>query len=88
MTSGPFGLVRNPIFTVMAVTGGGLALMTPNVVALTGFVVLVAALHLQVRVVEEPYLLRTHGDAYAAYAAQTGRFLPGLGRLPRAVSAW
>lgn len=88
VTSGTFGVVRNPIFTVMAVTGGGLALMTPNVVALTGFVVLVVALQLQVRVVEEPYLLRTHGDAYAAYAAQTGRFLPGLGRLPRAVSAW
>lgn len=25
--------------------------------------------------------LRTYGDAYRAYAARTGRFLPGLGRL-------
>jgi protein-S-isoprenylcysteine O-methyltransferase Ste14 len=80
VTTGPFGLVRNPIFTAMAVTGIGLALMVPNVVALAGAVLLLVALHLQVRVVEEPYLVRTHGDVYASYAARTGRFVPGLGR--------
>jgi protein-S-isoprenylcysteine O-methyltransferase Ste14 len=88
VTTGPFGLVRNPIFTAMAFTGLGLALMVPNVVALTGFVLLLVALHLQVRVVEEPYLRQAHGVAYAQYAASTGRFLPGVGRLdaqPRAV---
>ena len=36
---------------------------------------------LQVRVVEEPYLLATHGKTYAAYAARVGRFVPGAGRL-------
>jgi protein-S-isoprenylcysteine O-methyltransferase Ste14 len=82
VTSGPFALVRNPIFTAMAFTGLGLALMVPNVVALTGFVLLLVALHLQVRVVEEPYLRQAHGDVYAQYAASTGRFLPRLGRLP------
>lgn len=79
--SGAFALVRNPIFTAMALTGLGLALMVPNVVALIGLVLLLVALQLQVRVVEEPHLLRTHGRAYAAYAASTGRFIPGLGRL-------
>jgi protein-S-isoprenylcysteine O-methyltransferase Ste14 len=34
-----------------------------------------------IRAVEAPYLLRVHGPAYAAYAARTGRFLPGVGRL-------
>ena len=81
VTSGPFAWVRNPIFTAMAVTGIGLALMVPNAVALAGALLLLVALQLQVRVVEEPYLLRTHGDAYAAYAARTGRFVPGTGRL-------
>lgn len=84
--TGPFAMVRNPIFTAMAVTGVGLALMVPNLVALTGAVLLVVALQLQVRVVEEPYLRQVHGDAYAAYAARTGRFLPGLGRLHRRVA--
>ncbi|HLS74191.1 MAG TPA: hypothetical protein VK046_10500 [Actinomycetaceae bacterium] len=37
-------------------------------------------MEIQVRLVEEPYLLRTHGPAYARYTARVGRFLPGLGR--------
>jgi protein-S-isoprenylcysteine O-methyltransferase Ste14 len=81
VTAGPFALVRNPIFTAMATTGLGLALMVPNLVALLGFVLLLVALQLQVRVVEEPYLVRTHGRSYATYAATVGRFVPGLGRL-------
>lgn len=83
VTAGPFARVRNPIFTAMATTGLGLALLVPNLVALLGFVLLVIALQLQVRVVEEPYLLRAHGQGYAAYAATVGRFLPGLGRLTK-----
>jgi protein-S-isoprenylcysteine O-methyltransferase Ste14 len=39
------------------------------------------SIQIQVRLVEEPYLLRVHGDAYRRYAARTGRFVPGLGRL-------
>jgi protein-S-isoprenylcysteine O-methyltransferase Ste14 len=81
VTTGAFAWVRNPIFTAMALTGAGLALMAPNVVALLGLVLLVVALQLQVRVVEEPYLRAVHGVAYAVYAASTGRFVPGLGRL-------
>ena len=81
VTSGTFRWVRNPIFTAMAATALGLTLMVPNVVALTGLVMLVVALQLQVRVVEEPYLWATHGSTYATYAAGAGRFLPGIGRL-------
>ena len=36
---------------------------------------------MQVRAVEEPHLLATHGRAYADYAARVGRFVPGIGRL-------
>jgi protein-S-isoprenylcysteine O-methyltransferase Ste14 len=42
---------------------------------------LVAALGMQVRYVEEPYLMRTHGRRYLAYASRVGRFVPGLGKL-------
>ena len=78
--SGVFGLVRNPIFTAMMIFGLGFALMTPNPMALIGFVLLVVTIELQVRVVEEPYLLTTHGDAYRDYLAGVGRFVPGVGR--------
>lgn len=78
--SGVFGFVRNPIFTAMLVFAGGVALMTPNPVALLAFVVLSTTIELQVRVVEEPYLLQTHGQAYRDYCVAVGRFLPGVGR--------
>jgi protein-S-isoprenylcysteine O-methyltransferase Ste14 len=81
VTHGPFALVRNPIFAAMIPTGLGLTLLVPSWVALVGFAGLVAALELQVRVVEEPYLLRAHGDPYRDYARRVGRFLPGVGRL-------
>ncbi len=76
---GVFAAVRNPIFTAMMVFGFGIALVTPNFVAIAGFVSLVATIELQVRVVEEPYLLSVHGDAYRDYLATVGRFIPGAG---------
>jgi protein-S-isoprenylcysteine O-methyltransferase Ste14 len=81
VTRGVFGVVRNPIFTAMVITATGLTLMVGNAVALASLVALALALQLQVRRVEEPYLLRTHPDAYRRYASTAGRFLPRLGRL-------
>ena len=81
VTSGPFSVVRNPIFAAMIPTSLGLALLVPNVAAIVGFVALVVALELQTRAVEEPYLLATHGAEYGAYASRVGRFVPGVGRL-------
>jgi protein-S-isoprenylcysteine O-methyltransferase Ste14 len=81
VTSGPFALVRNPIFAAMLPASLGLALLVPNVVALAGLAALFIALEIQIRLVEEPYLLRRHGDSYRHYAARVGRFVPGLGRL-------
>jgi protein-S-isoprenylcysteine O-methyltransferase Ste14 len=77
--TGVFGRVRNPIYTAMFTFGLGIALVTPNLVAFAGFVLLVGTIELQVRRVEEPYLLRTHGDTYRDYTASVGRFIPGIG---------
>jgi protein-S-isoprenylcysteine O-methyltransferase Ste14 len=81
VTNGPFRLVRNPILTTAAATTFGLALVVPNIIALAMLAAFVLAMEIQVRLVEEPYLLEVHGDGYRAYAARTGRFLPGIGRL-------
>ncbi|GBG39947.1 methyltransferase family protein [Mycobacterium montefiorense] len=77
--TGVFGRVRNPIYTAMFMFGFGIALVTPNLVACAGFILLVVTIELQVRFVEEPHLTRTHGDAYRAYTARVGRFVPGVG---------
>lgn len=63
-------------FAAMLPTSLGLLLLVPNAAALVGFV----ALQVQTGAVEEPYLLATHRDAYAAYAARVGRFVPGIKR--------
>ena len=83
VTTGAFAVVRNPIFTAMLTTLGGLTLLVPTVVTAAAWLCLLVAVELQVRFVEEPYLLRTHRQAYASYAARVGRFVPGLGRLRR-----
>jgi len=77
--TGVFGWVRNPIFIAMITFGFGIALVTPNLVALAGFLLLVATIELQVRIIEEPYLLTVHGDDYRSYLTNVGRFMPGVG---------
>jgi protein-S-isoprenylcysteine O-methyltransferase Ste14 len=77
--SGVFGVVRNPIYLAMFVFWLGVTLVAPNIVALIGYLLLVAAIELQVRCVEEPYLLRVHGDAYREYGRRVGRFAPRVG---------
>ena len=81
VTDGPFQAVRNPIFAGMIPTSLGIALLVPNAVAVVALVLLVAALEIQTRLVEEPYLLAAHGSAYRDYASRVGRFLPLVGRL-------
>jgi len=81
VTGGPFRLVRNPIYSAMMPTVLGLVLIVPSPLALAAFACLVASIELQVRLVEEPHLLRTHGSAYAEYATRVGRFVPGLGSI-------
>jgi len=74
-----FGVVRNPIYTAMLIFDFGIALLTSNFVTIAGLALAIAALELQVRQVEEPYLSAKHGAAYRRYAATVGRFIPGVG---------
>ena len=83
VTSGPFALVRNPIYAAMIPFFAGIALIVGNAVGLAAVACAVTSLELQTRVVEEPHLRRTHGEEYASYAARVGRFVPGVGRLSR-----
>ncbi|MCM6773087.1 isoprenylcysteine carboxylmethyltransferase family protein [Nocardia sp. CDC159] len=77
---GVFAIVRNPIFTAMGVFATGITLMAPNPLALIALSTYILAIELQVRVVEEPHLIRTHGDSYTNYTSTVGRFIPFVGR--------
>ena len=87
VTDGLFSVVRNPIFTAMVTVQTGVTLMVPTWLAVAALACLTAAVELQVRLIEEPYLMQTHPGAYRIYAERTGRFLPGLGRLATTTSA-
>ena len=75
---GPFAVVRNPIFSAMLLTQAGIAACMPSASAIAAALGLLISVEVQVRVVEEPYLARTHGAAYAAYRRRVGRFVPLL----------
>src|SRR5829696_2778649 len=81
VTSGWFAFCRNPIYTSMMVGWLGLALMVPTWLGFAAAGVIAVGLEIQVRYVEEPHLMRTHGYEYRAYTSRVGRFLPGVGRL-------
>ena len=81
VTGGLFDFCRNPIYTFMVIAWLGFALLVPSWVALAAGVLLISGIQIQVRLVEEPHLLRAHGEPYRAWASRVGRFLPGLGRL-------
>ena len=80
VTDGPFRLVRNPIYSGMVPFFAGIALIVPNLATIAAPLLVLAGLEIQTRVVEEPYLVRTHGEEYERYAARVGRFFPGVGR--------
>jgi protein-S-isoprenylcysteine O-methyltransferase Ste14 len=77
--SGVFGLVRNPIYSAMLIFEFGITLVATNLVTIAGFLLALGSLELQVRRVEEPYLLAKHGALYRDYTDRVGRFVPGAG---------
>jgi protein-S-isoprenylcysteine O-methyltransferase Ste14 len=77
--SGVFGLVRNPIYSAMLIFEFGITLLATNLVTIAGFLLALVSLELQVRRIEEPYLLAKHGAPYRNYTARVGRFVPGAG---------
>ena len=78
-TDGLFRLVRNPIFTAMALTLVGFAVVSSHWLVIVGVLLFVLSIEMQVRFVEEPYLAMAHGEAFASYASNVGRFIPRVG---------
>jgi len=81
ITDGPFRFVRNPILAGVLVSMFGLGCVTPNILSIAMVACVLASIEIQVRLVEEPYLIRVHGAAYRDYATRVGRLVPGLGHL-------
>lgn len=87
VTTGIYQWVRNPIFSFIGVSIVGYALVIPNLWMLVATTLLGLGVQLQVRFVEEPYLLAQHGEKYQSYMARVGRFLPAVGKSPGQMSS-
>jgi protein-S-isoprenylcysteine O-methyltransferase Ste14 len=82
VSRGLFRRVRNPIYSGLLGMLLGVTLVIPCAasVLLGAAAAIAIAIHTRL---EERHLLALHGDAYRAYAAAVGRFVPGIGRLRR-----
>ena len=80
VTNGLFAWIRHPIYTGLYALLAALVLLTPAPWTVMGALWLGSLLALQARL-EEAHLARVHGADFLSWAARTGRFLPGLGRI-------
>ena len=80
VSRGLFRWVRNPIYSGLLALLLGVVLVIPCAASLLLGSAAAAAIAFHTRL-EERHLLALHGDAYRAYAARVGRFVPGIGRL-------
>jgi len=79
VTSGPYRFVRHPFYVNVALAFGSLSLVTRSWWFIAWIVLALALLVVRTRR-EEANLEARFGDAWRAYAARTGRFVPRLAR--------
>ena len=79
ITTGPYAWVRHPFYTAAALAMVANALVAANWFILATGVAVFVLLVIRLRT-EEANLIARFGDAYRAYAARTGRFVPRLGK--------
>jgi protein-S-isoprenylcysteine O-methyltransferase Ste14 len=77
ITTGPYALVRHPIYTGILAGFLGTAIALSQVRGFIAFVLVFFILSLKLRM-EEQYMRSQFGDTYAAYAHQTSALVPYL----------
>jgi protein-S-isoprenylcysteine O-methyltransferase Ste14 len=75
ITSGLYGLIRNPTYLGLFILNTGVWLIWPSWTIFLLYILFILFLEIQVRC-EEDYLLSTHGDQYRDYKNRTKRYLP------------
>jgi protein-S-isoprenylcysteine O-methyltransferase Ste14 len=83
VTTGLYRLSRNPMYVAVSVILWGWALTFRSVGLAVYALGVMVAFHLRVVFGEEPWLARTHGEAWARYASGVPRWFGLAGRLSR-----
>jgi len=74
VTTGLFGLSRNPIFFGMILSVAGLFLTTPNALTALFFILSYVLIQIQIRL-EEEFLTKEHGQNYVTYRQKVRRLI-------------
>ena len=77
ITSGPYALVRHPIYTGILTGFVGTAIALSQVRGIVGFVVIFGVLWAKLGT-EEDWMRSQFGETYATYAHQTATLVPYL----------
>ena len=80
VTTGLYSVIRAPIYAGVLVCVAGVVALAPHPALLAGYPVLLGTLMWQARR-EEQHMRSLHPEAFDEWAARTGRFLPGVGKL-------
>jgi protein-S-isoprenylcysteine O-methyltransferase Ste14 len=75
--SGPYALVRHPIYTGILVAVLGSAILIGGWRAVAGFAIFMFAISIKIRL-EERVMSQAFADAYRDYSRETWRLLPGV----------
>lgn len=76
VTTGIYSMIRNPIYTACIIYGIGIVVLAPHLVTLLSGLFGLISIVIYVKKIEEPYLLKKHGEGYRQYKAATGAYLP------------
>jgi protein-S-isoprenylcysteine O-methyltransferase Ste14 len=75
VTSGPYRMIRHPMYAAVLMIAFGLACLTQSLIALAVFGIYLVLIHLLIPI-EEARLLSAYGESYAAYWRGTRRLVP------------
>lgn len=76
ITHGLYATSRNPIYFGLLIFWVGLSISFPHLLLWISAAICWVCIELIVRNIEEPYLIRKHGDVFQDYVSQTNRYLP------------
>lgn len=81
VTSGPYGVTRNPMLTGVFLFLFGLGFAMSSVSLVLFFTPLFVVVNVwELKAIEEPELVKRLGEQYVDYRQRTPMFIPGLGR--------
>ncbi len=82
VTTGPYAYVRNPMLTGVFALLFGIGLLLESVSLLVIFTPLFILFNVwELKIIEEPELLKRLGQDYSEYRNKTPMFFPGLGKI-------